>query len=76
MPKEKLMPLAKEETAIARLMAQGFSDDQIAKIRHRHPRTVKNQMIIIRQKLGFVNVDRNVRVLVARWVWENDSDFK
>lgn len=72
----KLDPLTGEQTEIIKLIAQGYKDRQIAQIQYRNMRTLKNHIANIRARLGFTGAERNTRVLMARWVWENDPDFK
>ena len=71
-----LGPLTVSETEVCRLVAQGFTDKQIATARKTDHRTVQAQQISAREKLGFINMDRNPRIIIARWVWENDEDFR
>jgi DNA-binding NarL/FixJ family response regulator len=59
-----LPPLTGRETEIARLVAQGRSNAQIAATLFLSPGTVKNHLATIQRK-----VDAPNRVGVAAWVW-------
>lgn len=61
-----LPPLTARETEIARLVAQGRSNAEIAVTLFLSPATVKNHLASIQRKLGAPN-----RVGIAAWVWNH-----
>ena len=61
-----LPPLTIRETEIARLVAQGRSNAQIAAALFLSPGTVKNHLATIQRKVAAPN-----RVGIAAWVWGN-----
>jgi DNA-binding NarL/FixJ family response regulator len=61
-PTEALTP---REVDVARLVAEGGTNDRIARALHLAPGTVKNHIAVIQRKVGAIN-----RVGIASWVWQ------
>jgi DNA-binding NarL/FixJ family response regulator len=61
-PAESLTP---RETDVARLVAEGRTNSQIAEELFLAPGTVKNHIAVIRRKIGATN-----RVGIASWAWQ------
>jgi DNA-binding NarL/FixJ family response regulator len=66
-PRHSLEPLTRRETEIARLVAHGKTNAQIAATLFLTAGTVKNHLANIQRKTNTGN-----RVGVAAWVWTND----
>ena len=61
-------PLTPRETDIARGVAAGRTNAEIAADLHLGPGTVKNHIATVQRKLGVRN-----RVGIAAWAWDNDQ---
>ncbi|MFB4319986.1 response regulator [Actinomadura sp. 21ATH] len=65
-PRRTAGPLTPRETDIARGVAEGRTNAEIAASLHLAPGTVKNHLAAIQRKLGVRN-----RVGIAAWTWDN-----
>ena len=71
----RLHTLTEKQTTVARLAAQGYRDAQIGEILHLTRKGASNLVMGAIASLKFTGAERNVRVLLARWIWENDKEF-
>ncbi len=68
------LPLSRREREIAALVADGYTNVQIARHLRIGPSTVKNHTRNIYAKLGIQEMQGNPRVLLARWYWREEQE--
>lgn len=65
--------LTERELDVARLVARGWSNGQIARVLHVAEQTVKNHLASIYGTLGWTRDGGNQRVLLALW-WQQHGE--
>lgn len=64
-------PLTTRQLQVAAMIARGFTDKQIAATYGIQHHTVNVHVVALAARLG-IETDKDTRVMIARWWWEND----